>query len=209
MCLEGYPRSANTFSLNLIRGALIKHFPVFFSTHAERLLVHHTHQIATVKAARHHGIPTLVLLRSPNEAIPSRVVRKSVGINREQEKVICRALKEYQDFYSYVASCDGIDIVRFETVVNAPRSFVEFVLCNIGLKVPEEFEIEPICRFARDTVEYWEEKHMSHDALTENFSNEKKEAKKAQVREKIEQRYPEMHGRVESLYYDLSRVAQL
>lgn len=154
MCLEGYPRSANTFSLNLVRGALVKHFPVFFATHAERLAAHHSHRIATVKAAQHYGIPTLVLLRSPNDAIPSRVVREATDINQEKERIIGRALKEYLDFYSYVINCDETNIIRFETVVEEPRTFVEFVLSKIGLEVPEEFEIKPI-EFAKDSIEYW------------------------------------------------------
>jgi hypothetical protein len=105
--------------------------------------------------------------------------------------------------------CDGVDVIQFETVIKNPRSFVEFVLSEIGLEVPEEFEIKPIRKFARDSIEYWGEKQMDHDALTENFSNEKKEAAKAQVREKIEQKYPETHRRVESIYSDLTFGARL
>jgi hypothetical protein len=50
---------------------------------------------------------------------------------------------------------------------------------------------------------------MDHDALTGNFSNEKKETAKAQVRERIKQQYPETHRLVESIYSDLARGARL
>lgn len=209
MCLEGYPRSANTFSLNLIRGALVKHYPMFFATHAERLIAHHTHRIATVKAAQHYGIPTLVLLRSPDDAIPSRVVRESAITTHEERTIIRRALKEYHDFYGYMIACGNIDIIRFGTVISEPQTFVEFTLKSIGLKVPEEMEIDSIREFAKDSIEYWGGKRMAHNALTENFSNERKAAKKSQVQDKIEQQYPEAHLRAESIYSNLAREAQI
>jgi len=209
MCLEGYPRSANTFSLNLVRGALIEHFPIFFSTHAERLVAHHTHRIATIKAARRHGIPTLVLLRSPNEAIPSRVVRESGVAHQEQRVLIRRDLKEYEDYYDYVLGHDDIQVIRFETVVGEPQTFVEFALDCIGLELPEDFEIAPVHELAVDSIEHWADKQVNHTALTENFSTEEKERQKVQVREKIKRRYPNALRRVRSLYLNLTQNARI
>lgn len=123
--------------------------------------------------------------------------------------MIRRALKEYHDFYGYMVACSGIDIIRFGTVISEPRTFVELALNSLGLEVPEGIEIESIREFARDSIEYWGEKQMDHDALTENFSNEKKAAKKAQVLERIEQQYSEGHRRAESIYSDLAREARI
>ncbi len=209
MCLEGYPRSANTFSLNLIRGALVEHYPVFFATHSERLIVHHTHRIATVRNARYYGIPTLVLLRSPEDAVSSRVVRELSDTTHDQGVMINRALIEYHDFYESIVSCEGVDIIRFGTVVSKPQIFVEFMLNSIGLEVPEELNIGPIREFARDSIEYWGEKRMNHNALTENFSNEKKADKKAQVKKQIKQEHPEKLESAKSVFLRLVNDAQI
>jgi hypothetical protein len=63
LCIEGFPRSANSFAVGAVR-------------HAQPGLVqiaHHTHVPANAMRACDWSIPTVVLIRSPQDAIVSRV----------------------------------------------------------------------------------------------------------------------------------------
>jgi hypothetical protein len=200
LCLEGYPRSANSFALNLVRGALIEHFPLFFATHSKHFVVNHTHRIATVEAARRRQLPTFVLLREPGEAIPSAVVKRARTSNRDKSTVLRRQLRRYEEFYSYVEGHDPIDVVRFETVVDAPAPFLEAVLEALDLEPPENLEVAGIEEFATRAIDYWSAQQDDIDALTSKFSNEEKEAQKADVRTHMNDEFRASYERIQSLY---------
>jgi len=63
ICIEGFPRSANSFSVQAFRYAQPQSVQV----------AHHTHVPANAMRACEWAIPTLVLIRSPCDAIVSRV----------------------------------------------------------------------------------------------------------------------------------------
>jgi hypothetical protein len=63
LCVEGFPRSANSFSVQALRYAQPQ--PVE--------IAHHTHVPANAIRACEWGIPTVILIRSPYDAIVSRI----------------------------------------------------------------------------------------------------------------------------------------
>jgi hypothetical protein len=65
LVIEGYPRSANSFALHAFRAGQQEPFSV----------AHHLHIPAQIIRAAYWNIPTLVLIRNPQDAIQSLVVR--------------------------------------------------------------------------------------------------------------------------------------
>jgi hypothetical protein len=96
ICIEGFPRSANSFAVGAFRYAQPR--PV--------KIAHHTHVPANVMRACEWGIPTVVLIRSPYDAIVSRIaLDKEVqyiehGIESPQQHVsFATWIHAWQSFY--------------------------------------------------------------------------------------------------------------
>lgn len=87
--IEGFPRSANGFSVSAFEVAQGR--PV--------RMAHHLHAPAQVIAAARMGIPTLVLLRDPEAAILSRAFLQSYPY-----RTLRPAIREYLGFYRPVMS---------------------------------------------------------------------------------------------------------
>jgi hypothetical protein len=62
LCIEGYPRSANSFFVALF---------LLANPEEQGHIAHHTHSIANIAQAVHYQIPTIVLIRDPVDAIVS------------------------------------------------------------------------------------------------------------------------------------------
>ncbi|MBU2678007.1 MAG: hypothetical protein KJP16_13095, partial [Gammaproteobacteria bacterium] len=101
--IEGFPRSGNTFSVVAFRQAQ--------SEPGELAIAHHLHVPAQIGLAIRYGIPAMVLVRQPDAAIASLVVRES-------QVSIDRALTKYIDFHRVVsARRNKLLIVRFDSVI--------------------------------------------------------------------------------------------
>ena len=98
--IEGFPRSANTFAVaafTFAQGRPVK-------------IARHLHAPAQVTEAVRRGIPCIVLIRNPRDAVLSLLVR-APHISAEQ------ALKDYIRFYRTVAPYrDKFVVGRFEEV---------------------------------------------------------------------------------------------
>lgn len=64
ICVEGYPSSANSFLLNVLR-----------QIRPDLTIASHTHSVANIKLAEKHGVPWVLLMRKPVQAVASRVAR--------------------------------------------------------------------------------------------------------------------------------------
>lgn len=99
--IEGYPRSANTYAYAAMQVSQNRHVRV----------AHHLHQPAQVSWAARRGIPIILLIRDPAEAVLSYVVRESFLSTK-------RALIDYVRFYElcwpYVRS---VVVAPFEVVI--------------------------------------------------------------------------------------------
>lgn len=100
LVIEGFPRTANTFSVFAFQ--LAQQRPV--------RVAHHLHAPIQVAAGIKMRIPVIVLVRAPADAVLSLVLRNpylSIG----------RALRDYATFYERVLSIgNGYVVARFEQV---------------------------------------------------------------------------------------------
>jgi hypothetical protein len=80
--IEGYPRSGSNFAVAAFQ--LAQHTPV--------KMAHHTHAPANVIAAVRLGVPTIVLIREPEDSVLSLLIR-------EPSLTLSQALRGYLRFY--------------------------------------------------------------------------------------------------------------
>lgn len=85
VCIEGFPRSANSFSVAAFQFAQNRHLNI----------AHHVHAPAQIKRASKLNIPTMVLVRNPEQCILSLRAYAPYISTRQ-------ALKEYIRFYTSI-----------------------------------------------------------------------------------------------------------
>ncbi|MFK7888594.1 MAG: hypothetical protein AB8G16_17170 [Gammaproteobacteria bacterium] len=107
ICIDGYPRSANSFSVRMFRQA-----------NPGATVAHHTHSIANLRYSIKHAIPTVVLIRQPLDAIASSVIaHKDQNIELE--------VSRYVDFYDWVAQHrDRIVMAEFNDVIHNMNAII-------------------------------------------------------------------------------------
>jgi hypothetical protein len=103
IAIQGYPRSANTFATVAFEYAQAG--PV--------KIAHHLHSPNQVIRAVKWGIPTLVLIRDPIDAIASYLIRENFEVNTRF--AIQRYIHFYQTVWPYR---DGFIIGHFDDVTN-------------------------------------------------------------------------------------------
>ena len=116
LVIEGYPRSANTFALYAFEIAQQRQVQV----------AHHLHSAGQVLWAARKGIPTVVLIRNPREAVSSRLIREP-RISTEW------AIKDYIQFYERIIPVgDRCLFVTFEEVTGDFGKVIEAVNDRFG-----------------------------------------------------------------------------
>ncbi len=117
--IDGYPRSANTFMCEVFyRG----------NPDIDDKIAHHSHSSIITAIACRHGIPVILLIRHPLDAIRSYLIfqMKEKPING---MLINHALQQYADFYNDLYSLrDNFLIADFETVIKNPQVVIN--RCN-------------------------------------------------------------------------------
>jgi len=110
-CIEGFQRSGNSFFIFLIR-----------RKNKGLKLAHHTHAAAQIVKAVKYKVPTIVLIRKPEDAIASLLAwdpNLSFGI----------ALKAYIQFHKGIRKyIQDVLLVAFEDVISKPVDVVK--ACN-------------------------------------------------------------------------------
>lgn len=118
VCVEGYPRSANTFTHEALTSA-----------NPGLEIAHHVHQPAQVMRAARFGIPCVVLVRDPAPAIASLYV-----FNRGQSSMR-RLIADYAAFYegAYGAVASGAAAVcRFDDATASTTTASEVLNSRFG-----------------------------------------------------------------------------
>jgi len=149
--IEGYPRSANTFAVAaflLAQGRRVK-------------TARHLHLSAQVIQSVRWGIPTIVLIRRPQDAVLSLLVREP-HLSAE------RALRDYISFHRTIAPYrEGFVLAPFDEVINNFGQVVVRVNERFGTTfVPFEHTEENIRRvFA--LVEEMDKADQKKESVTE------------------------------------------
>lgn len=149
--IEGYPRSANTFAVAAF--LLAQPRPV--------KVAHHLHVPIQVIRAVQWGIPALVLLRKPDDAVLSWLVREP-GLN------VARALKDYVAFYTTLRPYrHGFVLATFEDVTRHFPQVIEWVNRRFGTHFHSlELTPENLTRIFA-LVEAWDKADTGRDWVTE------------------------------------------
>ncbi len=116
LVLDGYQRSANSFSYNLVH----RFFP-------DLRIVHHTHSVATLKAALLFKIPSIILIRDPIDAIVSDLImyqRPDVGYSVESYIVYYEFVKQH---------IEQFELLTFDAVTHHPAILLERVAALAGV----------------------------------------------------------------------------
>lgn len=101
--LEGYPRSGNSFAFTAFNMAQGEH-PI--------RVAHHLHTASIVIAAIRAGVPCVVLVRNPEDAVISHIIYS-------QNLTIRQCLRSYIDFYQPLLKYrDKFVIAKFEDVIS-------------------------------------------------------------------------------------------
>lgn len=114
--IEGFPRSANTFSVVAFRQAQGRDVP----------MAHHLHVEAQVLKGVRQGLPVIVLIRNPVDAVKSLLVRHpNTGVES--------AFRRYIHFYEAVDKVrDRVVLASFEAVTSDFGSIIERVNSKYG-----------------------------------------------------------------------------
>jgi len=122
MCLEGYPGSANSFLFNVL--SYLK---------PSLKIAHHTHSIANIRLSLKYNTPTLIIIRRPQDAITSRILRFESNFEL--------SILEYLWFYQFVLQYNKrFLIVTFEEVTNNTSN----VLSKIENLISSRIKVEDL-----------------------------------------------------------------
>lgn len=113
--IDGFPRSANTFSSRAFQFA-----------NPDVAASHHMHAPANILLAVRYGLPTVVVLRSPVDAVMSEVIR-------QPRKRLRRGLLEWSSFYATVLPVlDRVVVAEFSTVTSDYAAVIQAVNRRFG-----------------------------------------------------------------------------
>lgn len=126
LCVEGFPRSANSFLTQLLR-LLCPHLKVG----------HHTHSIVNLKLGIKNKIPVFIIIRNPIDAITSQIIRMNELKSNNRFKNITYAISDYKQFYEFVLKNNNhLVIINFDEVIHSPKIFMKIVRDNSNIDMP-------------------------------------------------------------------------
>lgn len=195
VCIEGYPRSANTFIISFLN-LCCRRASLDYS------FAHHTHSILNLKIATALQIPSLVLIRQPLDAITSLVVH-----NRQPaEKMVEFYMKFYRGVLELEAPCL---MVGFEQVTGDINTLFKRLNHAYNLNIPLSVDLDRDAKFVRQiALKRAAARHQNNpeEAIrTVGVPNLSREALKAEVRPLVK-RALENNPQVEQLY---AKICQL
>lgn len=122
--IEGFPRSGNTFATAAF-GLALSTLP-----HPHPVVAHHLHVPAQVIAATRRGIPALVLIRHPEEAVLSLAIQ-------QPHLSLSQSLRAYLRFYRpLLAHRDGFVLATFDEVIGDFGAVISKVNGRFGASFP-------------------------------------------------------------------------
>lgn len=193
--IESFPRCASSFAVAAFRLAQ--------EPHASRI-AHHTHAPAQVIAAVRKGVPTLVLLREPEEAVLSHVIH-TPGLTPAV------SLRGYVRFHEPLLPYrDGFVVGPFEEVVSEFGTVIERVNARFGTAFrPFEHRPEHLARIDREIEEDYRSRARSPEELarTVPLPSEERRLLKERLRAAYRRTPERLRRRAEAAYEALRAEA--
>ena len=124
--IGGFQRSGNTFCKKLLN-ILIPSLK----------LASHVHAVSTLKLSLLKNIPTIVLIRDPENAVSSSIV-KSIA-NGQSREMASIAIIEYVQYYEFVYKYHNFFVIlNFSTLKDNPKKFISIVSKILDIKFSDE-----------------------------------------------------------------------
>jgi hypothetical protein len=164
LVVDGYPSSANSFLCELL-----------WQVSPNIDLAHHTHSVANLKMGLKYDIPSVVPVRDPREAIPSRIARFGTDLNRSVE--------EYLAFHRFV-KCrrDELIVFSFETVTCSPGVALRQVADGMDLAI-RDVDPKTAAGDAKDAMKEWQQRHGDPENVS--LPREDRDRKKRRIRDML------------------------
>ena len=166
LCLEGFPRSGNSFASILvalgIEGAMYA-------------MAGQTHAIANIKRAVRLGVPTFVVVREPLDCCSSFVLYG--GCTSLED-----ALRAYHDFHKWlIPIADRITIIPFDYLTSSPQDVVRRVAQAVGRNVVERQD--DVVEAAKASMVSWNRTVLQDVQSRYSLPHEHKKLRKAALLE--------------------------
>jgi len=151
--IEAFPRSANSFSVRLFRCANPDVDPDRIS--------HHSHIVSNVKHAVKWGIPAVVVIRNPIDAIASNMI----AVDDTSDAMGRLLARKYLDFYEWVEkNRQEVVLLRFEEMTDGRfKRASEQINERFGTRFRTDFDEAELARAAREAIEQGSP-HRANDA---------------------------------------------
>ncbi len=189
LCIEGFLRSGNTFTLITFQHAQPRPVSV----------AHHVHAAGAVLEAVRLGTPTLVLIRPPEESVLSYVIRwPSLSIGQ--------ALRAYARFYAPLLPVrDRVVVARFEDVTTDLGGVIRRVNQRFGIEFAPYEDTDENRRAVRAELDAWDANTNRAEGgppeLGRGRPTHEKEARKRELRRTYRSaRFARARARAERLY---------
>jgi len=167
LCLEGFPRSGNSFCGEILYNGVRS---------AREGMAGHTHAITNVWRAVKFDVPAFVVVRDPLDCCLSLLLMEGCSTLED-------ALGAYYDFHAKLLRLrDRVTVIPFEQLTRNPYGVVRRVAQQVGceLLAPEEV----VVRAAKLAVETWNREVNQGNPLIDGLPNDQKETHKIEVLER-------------------------
>lgn len=194
LVIEGFPRSANTYAATAF----------WIASGKDIGCVHHLHTPVNVEVAVKRGIPAIVLVRDPLNAVISQ-------IQRSPELPAKSVFREYIRFYERIMPIsDQVVIASFDVVTSHFDAVVREVNCRFGTsfvpydRTPEnEDRVQGELRYA-DLVRH-RFRRVAENSIS--WPSRQRELDKPALRREVSERCARELARASALYEQLAAVS--
>ena len=170
LVIEGYPRSGNTFTVDMLQVLMQGRRP-------QLRIAHHTHSADNLRMAAHHGVPCAVLVRAPQDAILSFMIYSG------RDAAFCT--ERYLQFYRFVLALrTPWVLLPFELVVKDFNAVVDRLNPLVGGRIPRSADLAADAERARQRLVERTRK-TGFDPLKAGLQTAEREARKAELRQVV------------------------
>ena len=187
ICIEAYPRSANTY------------FVSGFQMWNSRVNVaHHSHLAGSLKFAIKHGLPAVVLIRKPEDAIASTMAWDNLLTSSV-------ALLAYIHFYYSLRKYrNRVLILQFEDVVRSPDKCVDHINQRFGTDFNFTQFTPAVDQIVRERIQKGDERNNRNEVNSTLPNQTKDELKQQQIDQLLNRR---MYLFAQRLYLDFKQCS--
>ena len=196
LVVEGYPRSSNSYAVDMIGEAAIGF------VHRSKI-GHHTHEVANLQIADAYGIPKVILIRAPEDAI--------LSFHIYSQAPIARCATKYADFYAGAIKLLGKNtaVIHFRDIIGDFSRVIARINAIGDFNIPEDQDYDMIRTRALGLVRGRLAKASAEDAMRQVAApNEEREEIKKALRADV-QTFLNDHPRAQRVYARMMEKAGL